>query len=331
MKKYLLGALLLLTAVPAYAQQALVVDTCGTVPTTYTAGQTRPQTVDKNGKLCLSSTGPAGGDLSGTYPNPSLATSGVSAGTYGSASSALQITFDAKGRATAATSLTLTPAIGNVTGLGTGVATALGVNVGSAGAPVVNGGALGTPSSGVGTNLTSLNASNISSGTLPNARIVALPNANLANSTITISGKSTALGTSYSPARYGASPANPTGTSSTAGVMMGISGSITPATSGNILLFVTGQMFQSTCGDGCSATLRYGTGTAPANGAAPVGTSTASTSATLMLASQSVPFSLATYVTGLTISTAYWIDLSTAAITAGTCSLFNLSVAASEQ
>lgn len=43
-----------------------------------------------------------------------------------------------------------------VTGLGTGVATALGVNVGSAGAPVVLNGALGTPSSGVLTNATGL-------------------------------------------------------------------------------------------------------------------------------------------------------------------------------
>jgi hypothetical protein len=51
------------------------------------------------------------------------------------------------------TSVTLTNATGlpistGVSGLGTGVATALAVNVGSAGAPVVNGGALGTPSSG---------------------------------------------------------------------------------------------------------------------------------------------------------------------------------------
>lgn len=55
--------------------------------------------------------------------------------------------------------------------LGTGVSTALGVAVGSAGSVVVNGGALGTPSSGVGTNLTALNASNLSSGTLPAARL----------------------------------------------------------------------------------------------------------------------------------------------------------------
>lgn len=42
--------------------------------------------------------------------------------------------------------------ISDITGLGTGVATALAVNVGTAGAAVVNGGALGTPSSGTLTN-----------------------------------------------------------------------------------------------------------------------------------------------------------------------------------
>jgi hypothetical protein len=43
-----------------------------------------------------------------------------------------------------------------VSGLGTGVATALAVNVGSSGAPLVNGGVLGTPSSGTATNITGL-------------------------------------------------------------------------------------------------------------------------------------------------------------------------------
>lgn len=48
------------------------------------------------------------------------------------------------------------PAVSDLSGFGTGVATALGVNVGSAGAPVVNGGALGTPSSGTLTSATGL-------------------------------------------------------------------------------------------------------------------------------------------------------------------------------
>lgn len=54
---------------------------------------------------------------------------------------------------------------------GTGVQTALGVNIGSAGAPVLFDGALGTPSSGSGANLTSLNGSNISSGTVAADRL----------------------------------------------------------------------------------------------------------------------------------------------------------------
>jgi hypothetical protein len=48
------------------------------------------------------------------------------------------------------------PAIGDISGLGSGVATALQDNVGTAGAFVVNGDALGTPSSGTLTNATGL-------------------------------------------------------------------------------------------------------------------------------------------------------------------------------
>lgn len=54
------------------------------------------------------------------------------------------------------TNCTGLPVASGISGLGTGVATALAVNVGSVGAPVVNGGALGTPSSGTLTNATGL-------------------------------------------------------------------------------------------------------------------------------------------------------------------------------
>ena len=59
------------------------------------------------------------------------------------------------------TSATGLPISTGVSGLGTGVATALAVNVGSAGAFVTFNGALGTPSSGTVTNLTGTASINI--------------------------------------------------------------------------------------------------------------------------------------------------------------------------
>lgn len=56
-------------------------------------------------------------------------------------------------------------ALSSVSGLGTGIATALAINTGSAGAPVINGGALGTPSSGTLTNATGLPIAGLVSST----------------------------------------------------------------------------------------------------------------------------------------------------------------------
>lgn len=85
-----------------------------------------------------------------------LATVNANVGSFGSSTQCTAFTTNAKGLITAASQTTCTPAIANITGLGTGVATALAVNIGSAGSFITNGGAAGTPSSITLTNATGL-------------------------------------------------------------------------------------------------------------------------------------------------------------------------------
>jgi len=106
----------------------------------------------------------AGSTFDGTANNTNaltLATVNSNVGSFGSATQSPTYTVNGKGLITAAANVTITPAVGSISGLGTGVATALGVNTGSAGAVVLFNGDAGTPSALVGTNITGTASLNI--------------------------------------------------------------------------------------------------------------------------------------------------------------------------
>lgn len=88
----------------------------------------------------------------------------VFAGTGGLLADSATLTYNSGTGALTATSFVGNLALGNVTGLGANVGTALAIAIGSAGAPVTFNGALGTPSSGTATNLTGT-AAGLTAGT----------------------------------------------------------------------------------------------------------------------------------------------------------------------
>lgn len=108
-----------------------------------------------------------------------------------------------------------------------------------------------------------------------------------------------------------AAPANPAGTTSGVGVMMGLGTvcKITPVFSGRVRFDLIGNIFNSNAGAGTAMRMYFGTGSAPANGAATTGSNIgAAQSQTAPAASAVSPIANAAIVTGLSPGTAYWFD-----------------------
>lgn len=137
---------------------------------------------------------------------------------------------------------------------------------------------------------------------------------------------------SLTNATLNASPGNPTNTTSTVGVMMGLGTTcvITPIYSTRILIHIQGQVTNTTTGISATVTLRFGTGTAPVNGAALTGNVlTPGIVAGANPANYSLPFNVGGITTGLTVGQAVWFDVSLAA-GANTAAMSNLSCYAME-
>ena len=128
-------------------------------------------------------------------------------------------------------------------------------------------------------------------------------------------------------------PVDPTTTTSTVGVMMGLgaSASITPTFTGKLMLVISGDMDNDTNSRGARVQIRTGTGTAPINGAALTGTARGGlVSFEQNNSSVRTPFSLNTIISGLTLNTTLWVDISLTSITGGVSRVRNISISVIE-
>jgi hypothetical protein len=129
------------------------------------------------------------------------------------------------------------------------------------------------------------------------------------------------------------SPTAPNSTVTTQ--MQGLAGAITPTKSGKVMVTISGTVISSvtTHGVGILYSIRYGTGAAPGNNTAVAGTGVGgqqeftNPAAATAAGDIHAPFSISAVITGLTLSTAYWLDLAALAISAASqVSLSNVSI-----
>ena len=220
-----------------------------------------------------------------------------------------------------------TPQIVNVPGLDSTVAGPAGPNTVTAATTTDQTGILTGDGANVGSVANPLPIANGGTGAATQAAALT---AILGSSIVPVANGGT--GVAVAPALVEASPVNPVGTTSATAVMMGLGVSITPATSGTVLVIITGMIGNSTIDDGASVQIVYGTSTAPNNGDPATGTTLGRLKnfvASTDYGKQG--FSLAFLATSLTVGTPYWIDVGLNAVTGGTANIYDLDVVAIEQ
>jgi hypothetical protein len=100
-------------------------------------------------------------------------------------------------------------------------------------------------------------------------------------------------------------------------VMCGAGFSFTPLVHGNVLITIDGSANLTSSCTGGTITANYGSGSAPASGAATTGTVVSygvSCAVTTAGVTTTFPFSITRVITGLTAGVTYWIDLSILAV-----------------
>ena len=122
-------------------------------------------------------------------------------------------------------------------------------------------------------------------------------------------------------------PSNPTATTSTTNVMMGLGSTAvyTPAQSGRLLIFGLCNAANSTSGNGINVQIRSGTGSAPSNGASDTGTARGAQKFFTAPVNNGVTELVMFGGFSTTVGVQIWVDFAVKALTGGTATLSNCS------